>query len=232
MTDTPELSLVLPVHDQADHIADVVRGFAAALQAAGLSHEILLVPNGCSDASPAICESLAAELASVRCVPAAAAGWGHAVRRGLAAGRGRRLAYTNAARTRPDDLARIVAAALRLPATQPAVVKAVRVQRERALRRWGSRLYNLECRLLFGLAARDINGTPKVFSRACDGLLGLRQQGDLIDLELLVCSRHRGYPVTEIEIRSDRRHGGRSTTRWRSALRLFRGAWDYWRAQR
>lgn len=228
----PELSLVLPVHDQADHIAAVVRGFAAALDGIGVSHEILLVPNGCSDDSPAICRALAAELAGVRCVPAAGAGWGHAVRHGLAAARGARLAYANAARTRPDDLARVVEAARRSPPDRAAVVKASRAHRERAVRRWGSRLYNLECRLLFGLAGCDVNGTPKVFARACPALLELGQEGDLLDLELMALSRRLGYPVTEVPIRSDRRHGGRSTTRWRSALRLYRGAWAYWRSQR
>ena len=226
MSERPALSLVLPVHDQADHLEAVVRRLADALSELGVAYEILLVPNGCSDDSAAICDRLAADLPKVRSLPIAGRGWGVAVRAGIAAAAGRLIGYSNAARTQPADLVRIVDEALR----QPRIVKATRVLRERSVRRWGSRLYNLECRLLFGLAGCDINGTPKVFPRDCAALLDLAQDGDLLDLEFIVTCRRRGYPVTEIPIRSDRRHGGRSTTRWRSAWRLYRGAWALWRA--
>lgn len=104
------------------------------------------------------------------------------------------------------------------------VIKANRKIRESALRRLGSLIYNLECRSLFDLSYWDINGTPKIFPRKCDALLGLKSSGDLIDLEFNVVCRKSGYSILEVPIFSAVRHGGRSTTNWKSAIRMYTGA--------
>jgi hypothetical protein len=104
------------------------------------------------------------------------------------------------------------------------VVKANRKIRENWRRRLGSLLYNLECRFLFDLAYWDINGTPKVFPRSFAPLMNLQQNGDLIDLEFNALCRRQDYQVLEVPIFSTTRHSGRSTTNWRSAYRMYRGA--------
>lgn len=217
---TPLLSIVLPVHNQADHVARVIREYQAAL--AGLpSYELLLVENGSRDGSREACAALAAGEPALRLIVAERSGWGHAVRLGLGAARGEWLAYTNSARTTGADLRRLLDDALAGPA---AVVKADRHQRDGALRRIGSALYNLEARLLFGVRYRDVNGTPKIFPRRFAGLLALRRDDDLIDLEFCAVCRREGYPLRQIPVFASGRHGGHSTTRLRSALRLYRGA--------
>jgi hypothetical protein len=92
-----------------------------------------------------------------------------------------------------------------------------------------SLLYNLECRALFDLSYWDINGTPKVFPRKFDKLLAMTEPGDLIDAEFSVICRRQEYPVLEVPIFSSRRHGGYSTTSTGSALRLYWGAYRFWR---
>ena len=74
-----------------------------------------------------------------------------------------------------------------------------------------------------------MNGTPKVFPRSFDRLLALTRDDDLIDLEFLAVCRREGYPVLEVPIFSGKRHGGDSTTRLASALRLYSGAYRMWR---
>src|SRR4029077_20343230 len=128
------VSVVLPVHDQADHIATVVGEYTSAVARMPLEYEIVLVPNGSRDASDAVCEELARNDAHVRSVPLAQGGWGHAVRQGLAAARGYLLCYTNAARTTGPELALAVLYAATFPGT---VVKANRRIRERWTRRLG-----------------------------------------------------------------------------------------------
>lgn len=217
---TPVLSIVLPVHNQADHLAHVIREYRVAL--AGLPpFELLLIENGSRDGTRAACAELAAQDPTLRLIVAKQGGWGRAVRLGLQAATGEWLAYANTARTTGADLRRLVDDALAGPA---AVVKADRRQRDGALRRLGSALYNLEARLLLGVRLRDVNGTPKVFPRRFGALLGLRRDDDLIDLEFCAICRREGYPVRQIPVFASARHGGRSTTRLRSALRLYRGA--------
>lgn len=216
------VSVVLPVHNQADHITTVVRAYQAALSAAAIDHEIILVENASTDGSFAACTSLANGPGStVRVLHEDRGGWGRAVRLGLREARGGVLCYTNSARTTPDELALMVRYALANP---DVVVKANRKIRESWVRRLGSLLYNIECRVLFDLPSWDINGTPKVFGRSLDALANLKRDDDLIDLEFVVACRRADYPLLEVPVASSPRHGGRSTTGYLSALRLYVGA--------
>ena len=149
-------------------------------------------------------------------------GWGFAVKLGLAHASGDLLCFTNVARTTAEDLALVIRTACANP---PMVVKARREVRESWKRRLGSFLYNLECRALFALPHWDVNGTPKVFPRRFEKLLHLTCDGDLLDAEFgVVVSRER-YPLLEVPIHSSRRHGGKSTTNYRSAWNMYVGAY-------
>jgi glycosyltransferase involved in cell wall biosynthesis len=213
------VSIVLPVHNQGDHVAEVVREYEETLPRLPVPHEIVLVVNGSTDSSLAVCR----ELESVE------GGWGRAVLLGLESARGDLLCYTNLARTRAEDLTLLLLYGLMHP---DAVVKANRKIRDSLYRRFGSLLYNLECRALFDLSYWDINGTPKVFPRSLGKLLSLTRKDDLVDLEFHVVCREESYRVLEVPIFSNVRHGGRSTTNHRSALALYWGALSMRRALR
>jgi glycosyltransferase involved in cell wall biosynthesis len=223
----PLTSIVLPVHNQAEHIETIVRDHATALDRSGIDWEIVLVPNACRDESEAICARLAADNPRIRVAVSELGGWGRAVRHGLGAARGELLCYTNSARTTPEELVLLVLYGRSFP---DVVVKANRKIREHWTRRLGSLLYNLECRALFDLSCWDVNGTPKVFPRSCTKLVGLKRDDDLIDAEFNLICRREGYRMVEVPIFSSRRHGGRSTTNWRSAVRMYLGAIELWRA--
>jgi glycosyltransferase involved in cell wall biosynthesis len=226
---TPEtlVSVVLPAYNQADHIGDVVREYSAALARMPIRHELVLVPNGSTDDTEAVCANLAETVPDVRSVPLERGGWGRAVRHGLAQARGEILCYTNSARTAPNELTLTVLYAAMHPGT---VVKAERKIRDHWTRRLGSLLYNLECRALFDLSVWDVNGTPKVFPRTCDRLLRLTRDDDLIDAEFVWACRVARYPMLEVPVFSSRRFAGKSTTNLRSAVRMYWGAWAMRRA--
>jgi glycosyltransferase involved in cell wall biosynthesis len=224
-----KFSVVLPVHNQEDHLAPVVSGYREAMDPLGYPYELILVTNGCRDRSVEISKDLARSSDRVRHVESPRAGWGEAVRLGLSEARGEILCYTNLARTTPEVLTLLLLYAMAFP---KAVVKANRKIRDNWMRRLGSLLYNLECRALFDLSFWDINGTPKVFSRNFFEWKKLEQKGDLIDLEFNVVCRESNQAVLEVPVFSHRRHGGKSTTNWRSAWRLYTGALRLWRARR
>jgi glycosyltransferase involved in cell wall biosynthesis len=226
---TPMVSLVLPVHNQADHIGEVTAQYRAALQRVLSAQEIILVPNGCGDDSVAVCEALAKEAPDLHVVRSEEAGWGRAIRRGLSAAQGDLLAYTNSARTSAGDLELIVRYSLANPNV---VVKAHRRSRDSWTRKLGSFLYNLECRALLDLPTWDINATPKVFRRVVYETISLTSDGDLIDLELYAKCKQHGVPVLEVPIYSWQRYAGKSTTNYTSAMRMYLGAWQMWRATR
>ena len=218
----PPTSIVLPVHNQEEHIEPITRGYVEALDQLPGEHEVVLVTNGCTDRSVEVCGSLAASRESIRHLDLAEGGWGRAVKAGLDAATGEVLCYTNSARTTPEILTLMLAYGLAYP---DAVLKANRRIRASLVRRFGSLLYNLECRKLFDLPVWDINGTPKVFPRSFARLLQLRSDDDLIDAEFAVTCKLEDYPIVEVPILATERHGGKSTTNYRSALRMYRGAY-------
>jgi len=217
------ISIILPVHNQADHIGEIVREYEEALQRVPHPHELLLIVNNCRDDSLKVCDGLAAQFPSVRTIHSKEGGWGLAVKRGLREARGDLLCYTNSARTTGHDLILILLYAVAYPKV---IVKADRKIRDSLVRRLGSLLYNLECRSLFDMPTWDVNGTPKVFPRTFSRLLELAEDGDLIDAEFNAICRREHYPTLEVPILSTRRHGGKSTTGFRTAIKLYWGAYQ------
>jgi glycosyltransferase involved in cell wall biosynthesis len=215
------VSVVLPVYRQAEEVSDLARYFATAIAKVGLDYEILLVVNGAADGTLEAARAVASSTPHLRVIDAPSAGWGRAVRTGLANVTGDLVCYTNAARTPDDVLTTLVAHAAANPGL---VVKATRRTRDSWSRRLGSLLYNLECRSLFDLPYFDINGTPKVFPREFEYLSQLRRNDDLIDAEFMAECRRHAYPVVEIPIAPTPRRGGRSTTGVSSAMRMYAGA--------
>jgi glycosyltransferase involved in cell wall biosynthesis len=222
-----KISLILPVHNQADHIGEVVDGYLAVLARLGGEHELVLVTNACTDDSPERCRELAKLHTGVQTLDLAEGGWGRAVRAGLASATGDVLSYTNSARTTPEILTLCLAYSQAYPEV---IIKANRKIRDNWRRRLGSLIYNLECRALFDLPTWDINGTPKVFPRSFGKLLSLERDDDLIDAEFLALCRREEYPIIEVPVLAMRRHGGRSTTNYGSALKMYKGAIDLRRA--
>jgi glycosyltransferase involved in cell wall biosynthesis len=228
---TPRVaSVILPVQNQAGHIGAILEEHATVLSQLPFAFELLPVVNGPRrDASLDICRGLEARYPVIRTLTIDQGGWGRAVRAGLASARGDLLCYTNSARTATKELVLMI---LYASVHADSVIKANRKIRDSWVRRLGSLLYNLECRALFDLAYWDINGTPKVFPRALTKLTELRRDDDLIDLEFNAICRQEEYPVIEVPIFSARRHSGRSTTGFKSAFRMYWGAFALRRQMR
>ncbi|MFN8525561.1 MAG: glycosyltransferase [Chloroflexota bacterium] len=221
----PRVSVIVPAYRQADHIAAVIREYAAALAEASIAAEILVIVNGADDATYQACATLTTDLAAIRPTLIAERGWGVAVRRGLALAKADVICYTNAARTPAPVLASFMRYAVDHPGT---VIKANRHSRVGWQRRLGSTLYNRLCRLLFGIPWTDVNGTPKVFPRQFHPLVALTRDDDLIDAEFCALCRAHDYPLVELPVAGAARRAGRSTTNYRSAINMYRGAFGLW----
>lgn len=220
------ISIILPIHNQGDHIGIIVDEYIKALSHIRCDLEYLLVLNGCRDNTAKVCHRLTEKHKVIRVIESKSKGWGLAVKLGLREAKGDVICYTNAARTSPKDLTDLLRYAIANPNV---VIKATRKTRENLKRRLGSFLYNLECRSFFHLSCWDINGTPKVFPSRFSELLKLTRDDDLIDLEFNVICRRENYPMLQLPIFSTMRHGGKSTTNYRSAIGMFMGAYKMWR---
>ena len=174
------ISIVLPIHNQADHVRGIIDSYVETLNRLPVEYELVLVLNGCRDQSADICRELSQRYKVIHLVETEKSGWGHAVRLGLMASKGHWVCYTNSARTPANDLSIFILYAIANP---DSVIKANRKIRDSFRRRIGSLLYNIECRTLFDLSNWEVNGTPKIFPRKFEDLLHLEREDDLIDLE-------------------------------------------------
>lgn len=226
MDETLLVSIILPVCNQADHIEAIINEYVKALEKVQTAYEIILVTNGCRDNSADVCRRLSQKNSSIRVIESEKGGWGLAVRMGLKEAKGDLICYTNSARTSPEHLVLHILYSIAFPLV---VVKANRKIRDNWRRRLGSLIYNLECRAFFDLPTWDINGTPKIFPRQFEKLLLLSRDDDLIDAEFNWICRREGYPVIEVPVLSTKRHGGKSTTNYGSAFRMYFGAYELWR---
>lgn len=219
------LSVVLPCRNQADHIGDVLKRYLDALETLGSPFELVVVPNASTDRTYDVVEQLGRTDDRIRVVSNPLGGWGLSVRAGLDAARGSVLCYTNTARTDPETIPMFLDCYRRHGSC---LVKARRGDRNAITRELGSLMYNLEARLFCGVRCQDVNGTPKVFDAGLYRSLRLTANGDLLDLELLSAVARRQVPVVEIPVRGFKRHGGKSSTTWHSAYKMYAGAIGLW----
>lgn len=220
---TPLYSVILPVYNEASRIGWLVESYSQALNSVTEAWELILVINGSVDDSLSVATELSKSEPRLRVFESKLSGWGRALKLGFSQSRGSLICYTNSARTELPDLL----LALRYASiNQDVVVKASRIKRDSWIRMVASSLYNFEYRLLFQVPVWDVNGTPKVLSRKVledlppfDSL----SDGDLIDAQLIArCFRTR-IPILEMPVLCTRRYGGKSTTTWRTAWRLYTG---------
>ena len=82
------ISIILPVHNQADHIGKIVQEYSTALAKIPNRHEFWLVANACKDNTVQVCEELSRTNPAVNCLALEKGGWGSAVKAGLAKANG------------------------------------------------------------------------------------------------------------------------------------------------
>ncbi len=88
MTAPPQLSVVIPVYNEASIVASAVGELARALDARGLTWEMVLAENGSRDETPQILEGLSAADPRVRWLHVQRPNYGAALKAGLLAARG------------------------------------------------------------------------------------------------------------------------------------------------
>src|ERR1035441_985439 len=84
MSETFQLSILMPFLNEAENIARCIEKVKLGIQRAGVPGEILIADNGSTDGSQAIAEKLGARVVAVK-----EKGYGNALRGGIAAAKGK-----------------------------------------------------------------------------------------------------------------------------------------------
>jgi len=215
-----DVSIILPVYKQASHIEVIYGNYTTILNEQDFSYELIFVVNGPKDGSYEKCRSLAQINNNIRAYEIEESGWGRAVKYGISVADSALIAYTNSARTNVNDLITTIRFAA---VDHQTVVKANRIIRESFLRRLGSVIYNFENRYFFNTAIWDVNGTPKVFPKKVLKSIDIQSNDDLIDAELMAVCRQRNIITIEVPVYFTDRISGKSTTNFKSAIKMYSG---------
>ncbi|MFZ5470791.1 MAG: glycosyltransferase family 2 protein [Myxococcota bacterium] len=84
----PELSIVIPVYNEASIVASAAEELVQGLQARGLDYEVVFAENGSTDSTPQILEGLCAKNPRLRWFHSQTPNYGSALKRGILEARG------------------------------------------------------------------------------------------------------------------------------------------------
>jgi dolichol-phosphate mannosyltransferase len=219
------LSLVTPVHNGEAFIEDSVRQILRALDRLGREFEVIVVCDGCADATASRARVVADDRVTVLDYPNNR-GKGHAIAHGLEQARGRLVGWLDSDLDIDPEV--MVDAARRFD-EEPidAVVASKRHPESRVhyplLRRVYSFGYQMLTRLLFRVRVRDTQVGAKVFRRelieTVEPLLLIKRYA--FDLEVLAVGAEFGFDrIQEIPVELQYRFSGTGIN-WRAVRRMF-----------
>ncbi len=221
-TRLPELSLVLPAHNEVENIRWLLPHLAETLPALAERFEVILVDDGSTDGTGATATALADDLGiELRIVRhPRKSGYGATVGDGL---RAARLAY--AAFTDADGQFEVADFGLLLPLLDSAdLVGGWREERnDAAMRSVVSWVFNTLILVLYRLPYRDIDCAMKVMRREVLDSVQLNARSALINTELYYKARHAGWRIAQCPVpHHPRRAGRRSGARPRAIARAIK----------
>lgn len=214
-----DVSVVLPTLNEEDSVGLCVTEAYEALAAAGLSGEVIVVDNGCTDASAQV-----ARTAGARVVAEPVPGYGAAIRGGIRAARGRVVVMADSDCTYPLDrvaeLVRPVLAGDTDLCIGTRLSEATRHSMPFLHRYVGTPTLTLLVRQGGGYSGlTDSQSGFRAFSREAVGRLGLRTTGMEFASEMLLRASQAGWAVREIPLGYRERVGESKLSTWRDGMR-------------
>lgn len=205
-----ELSVVVPGHNEAENLEILIPRLAFAMK--DIRYELIVVDNASTDGTRSVLERFKKSLPLIIALEPVL-GYGRAVLAGLKRSRAKYVAIIRSDnQEKPEDMVRLYKAC---SAGGYDFCKAIRNTRsDDGLKRIViSAFFNFLFRNVFGLRSRDINATPKVFTRAFYENARLESLDWFIDAEMVIKAEHKGYKVWEEEIEYLPRLKGKSMVR-------------------
>lgn len=222
------LSVVVPAHNESVNLKLLAPQIDTTLSTLNEEYEIIVVDNASTDDTQETLAILKRRFPSVKSIFEPKKGFGNAILAGLAHARGEVIGYIHADnQMEAMDIVRIYR---KLKQENLDLCKATRMDRHDGLMRWViSKVYNLLFRLLFHVRLRDINGSPKLFTRQFFQAADISSRDWFIDPEIIIKARRRSARMGEVEIHTKSREHGSSQVRGSTVLEFLKNMWRYWR---
>lgn len=211
-----KLSVVVPAHNEADNIVDLIEKIEASL---ALDHELVIVDDHSVDATPALVKGLAAKFPHLRLVQnSAEKGFANAVKAGFAASRG--TVVVPVMGDLCDDLSCLAAMYAKIDEGYDVVCGSRYMAGGRRI--GGSRLKAFLSSVagrslyyLLGIPTHDLPNAFKMYRREVLERMELNAKGFDISMEIPLKAFFRGYRITEVPT------VWRERTRGKSSFKIF-----------
>jgi glycosyltransferase involved in cell wall biosynthesis len=222
------ISVVLPAYNEEENIERQVRSVNDVLRALRFdAYEILVVDDGSSDGTRAICEALGADVPKLRLiVHEVNRGYAQALRSGFTTATMPLVFYTDSDNQFDVRELKNLLAAI----DDYDLVCGFRIYRydpvSRLILSWG---YNLLVRVLFRIRVRDVDCAFKLFRREIFDRIHIESRKFFVDTEILAKASKLGLRMTEIGVRHLPRTAGQSTVRPSHVVSTLREIATMWR---
>ncbi|MGI5860425.1 MAG: glycosyltransferase family 2 protein [Myxococcales bacterium] len=199
----PEISIVIPVYNEAAIVQSAVEELVRALDEQQLDYELILAENGSSDSTPEIVDGLASRLPRLRALHVGEPNYGRALKEGILSARGTYVISDEIDLCDVDFYQRALPLLRSGEAEMVVGSKAARGARDErpVLRRLGTKVINGVLRVSLGFRGTDTHGL-KAFRR--DALLPVARaclvDKDMFASELVIRAGRMGRRVVEIPV--------------------------------
>jgi hypothetical protein len=221
----PELSVVMPAHNESGFLDQSLKILVSALRERDLAFEMVVVENGSTDSTLADARTFAADDDAVAVLTRPVADYGEAMRAGILASRGEVVVVFD---VDYFDPAFVDAVLPRLTAADGPVivVGSKRAPGTRDTRPWARRtitaVFSTILRVGFGLTVSDTHGMKGMRREPIEPIVHQCRNGtDLFDTELVLRAARAGLAVEEVPVTVEERRPSRTPIARRIVRTMF-----------
>ncbi len=222
------LSVIFPAFNEEGNIRRTVEEAVKVLSKIAMNWEIIVVDDGSSDATTAICDDLKARHPEVELISHGQnRGYGAALKSGIMAAKYDLIFFSDS--DGQFDLCELQH--LICWAEDYDIVAGYRAKRQDPLHRrinaWG---WNVLVRLVLGIKIRDIDCAFKLFRRAVFDQVQIRCVGAMVNTEILAQATRLGMRINQVKVSHfPRRQGKQSGANIHVIIKAFRELCRLWR---
>lgn len=220
----PSVSVVIPVHDEADYLPTAIAELFTELAAVDADVDVLISENGSTDGSAAVVRRLAADYPRLAVLELPSPDYGAAMRAGFLATTGEWVVNFDIDYFSGDflagaithDEADVVLASKRAPGSDD------RRSSFRRLATWG---FNILLRTLLASGVSDTHGMKAIRRAVIDDIAPqVLSTQDLFDTELVIRAERAGYRIVEVPVTVQEQRDSKSRLLKR-VPRTLKGLW-------
>ncbi len=218
------ISVFLPALNEQENIKTCIQSVQKYLAKRFKDWEILVISNGSRDNTTKIVREFARRDKHIKSIDNKKLGYGLALRSGFSNSSKELIFYTDA-----DNQFNIEDMDVLLPLiNRYDIVSGYRIKRKDPLMRifigW---VYNMLIRILFNLKVRDVDASFKLYKREVFEKMSLKANTGLIDAEVLIKARKKGFKIGQIGVKHYPRMKGRTIYEvgGRNKIFAFVGPW-------